>query len=310
MPPSSHNHRRRSHIKKAAAGRILRQNFTQVDSAAANGSLATTSTAASANNRNYITGRTTPSIRLRGRFNPIRQLTPESLARALEAFQAGDLRLAALLWDAMERRDDVLCNVALKRKKAVARLEWEILALDDSPTARRHREALLAFYNNLTVTHACDPHQRGGVGLLVKQMLDAVGKKYAVHEIIWQPLASRTQQPAANGEILTPSQAVVSAQVVSNSTASPQPAAWLTATFRFAPLWFFEARTGPLRFLPDDTATEGVDLASGQWLVTIADGLMEASSIAYLFKQRQSAGRARGRRHVLSRWSRPDQLLG
>ncbi len=58
----------------------------------------------------------------------------------------------------------------------------------------------------------------------------------------------------------------------------------LTATFRFAPLWFFEARSGPLRFLPDELAYEGVDLAPGQWLVTATDGLMESCSIVYLYK--------------------------
>jgi phage gp29-like protein len=195
------------------------------------------------------------------RFNPIRHLTPESLARSLEAFQLGYLRPAALLWDAMERRDDVLQGVAAKRKKSVARLDWEIITLDDSTMAQRDRQALEYFYGNLTATHACEPNQRGGVALLIKQMLDAVGKKYAVHEIVWQRcLAENTNQPTEVSRTL------------------------LTATFRFAPLWFFEARTGPLRFLPDELAYEGIDLRPGQWLVTAADGLMESCSIAYLFK--------------------------
>ena len=195
------------------------------------------------------------------RFNPIRHLTPESLARSLEAFHLGYLRPAALLWDAMERRDDVLQGVAAKRKKSVARLDWEVVTLDDTPLALRDRQALEYFYSNLTATHACEPHQRGGIALLIKQMLDAVGKKYAVHEIVWQRCP--TGHPGCTAEF---------------------PRTLLTATFRFAPLWFFEARTGPLRFLPDEIAYEGIDLRPGQWLVTAADGLMESCSIAYLFK--------------------------
>ncbi len=297
MPPAPTNHRRPVLSKKAApASRVRRPSETFAARPVANEFAPATGAApSSASTRNYIAGRTTPSSRMRARFNPIRHLSPESLARALEAFQAGDLRLAALLWDAMERRDDVLRNVSLKRKKAAARLDWEILSLDDSPAAGRHREALLAFYNNLTATHACDPQERGGVALLVKQMLDAVGKKYAVHEILWQPLPG-SQPPTTSS--LEPSTAKgapratdaaneLSAKDGSFPVGASAPArssGFLTATFRFAPLWFFEARTGPLRFLPEDTATEGLDLTAGQWLVTVGDGLMEASSIAYLFK--------------------------
>jgi phage gp29-like protein len=218
-----------------------------------------TSASGLASSPHFTRERITSDRRLR--FNPIRHLTPESLARSLEAFHLGYLRPAALLWDAMERRDDVLQGVAAKRKKSVARLDWEIIALDETSEAQRDRLALEYFYDNLTATHACEPHQRGGIALLIKQMLDAVGKRYAVHEIVWQRCA-----------------------VENLGSAIDLPRTLLTATFRFAPLWFFEARTGPLRFLPDELAYEGVDLRPGQWLVTAADGLMESCSIAYLFK--------------------------
>jgi phage gp29-like protein len=204
------------------------------------------------------------------RFNPIRHLSPESLGRALDAFHLGYLRPAALLWDAMERRDDVIQGVAAKRKKSVARLDWEILAEDASPAAQRHCRALEFFYGNLTATHACEPNQRGRLALLIKQMLDALGKKYAVHEIVWQRCPAPVEFSSSDDS-------------ASNAKLN-LPRTLLTATFRFAPLWFFEARTGPLRFLPDELAYEGVDLSPGQWLVTAADGLMESCSIAYLFK--------------------------
>jgi phage gp29-like protein len=201
----------------------------------------------------------------------------------------------------MERRDDVLQGVAAKRKKAVARLQWEILPLDNSPAAARHRAALQFFYQNLTVTHACDPQERGALALLIKQMLDALGKKYAVHEISWQRLpnpgltiptgtptlnSDNAPDPFANNSNVSSSssQPETTTSNASPSTHTLGTRTLLTATFRFAPLWFFEARTGPLRFLTEDTAADGLDLAPGQWLVTVGDGLMESSSIAYLFK--------------------------
>lgn len=185
----------------------------------------------------------------RARFTPIRALTPDSLTRILDGFHEGELRSAALLWEAIEQRDDVIKAVATKRKKAPARFGWEIVTDREGEAARRQQAALEAFYRNLVVTHACDRNERGGFSLLLRQMMDAVGKRYAVHEIVWQPQAGR-----------------------------------LSATFQFVPLWFFENRTGALRFLDSETATAGRPLEPGGWLVSTGDGLMEACSIAYLFK--------------------------
>jgi phage gp29-like protein len=190
---------------------------------------------------------------MRARFNPIKTLTPDSLSQMLDAFSTGYLRSAAMTWDSIERRDDVIQGVASKRKKSVARLQWEVIALDQSEEAMNHKCALEYFYDNISATHACDGNERGGFGLLVKQMMDAIGKKYAVHEIIYTPIEK--------GDNVK-----------------------LTATFRFVPLWFFENKTGSLRFLETDMATDGVALENGSWLITVGDGLMESSSIAYLFK--------------------------
>lgn len=190
-----------------------------------------------------------PLKQSRLQFNPIKSLTPDSLSRILDGFHAGNLRSAALLWDAIERRDDVLQGVASKRKKAVSRLDWRIHTLDDSEEALQQKKILEHFYNTLTTTHACDPHECGGLSLLIKQMMDAVGKRYAAHEIVYDTHAGKT-----------------------------------TATFRFVPLWFFHRRDGQLRFVPDDSNYEGVALKKDAWLITTGDGLMESCSIAYLFK--------------------------
>jgi phage gp29-like protein len=175
----------------------------------------------------------------------------------LDGFAAGDLKSAALTWDAIERRDDVIQGVASKRKKSVSRLNWEVLTLDDSDLAKKQKEALEHFYDNLTATSACDGNECGGFNLLIRQTMDAIGKKYAIHEIIFSP------------------------QVGSCAGSSNFK---LTANFGFVPLWFFENRDGHLKFLLNEGATEGVDLEPGSWLVTVGDGLMEACSIAYLFK--------------------------
>ncbi len=127
--------------------------------ASANGRTPVGSAPGPAPSPHFTCERITSDRRLR--FNPIRHLSPESLARALDAFHLGYLRPAALLWDAMERRDDVLQGVAAKRKKSVARLDGEILADDASPVAQQHQRALEFFYGNLTATHACEPNQRG-----------------------------------------------------------------------------------------------------------------------------------------------------
>src|SRR3954466_3786135 len=71
--------------------------------------------------------------------DPIRGLTLDRLASQLEAYNRGLLAQFALTAEAMEQRDDVLKNVISKRKKAVTRHGWEILAVDDSPEAEKHR---------------------------------------------------------------------------------------------------------------------------------------------------------------------------
>ena len=185
---------------------------------------------------------------IRSRFSPIRGLTPQLLSVQLDQFYLGFLAWTALTWDAIERRDDVIKGVASKRKKAVARLEWEIITVEDSPEAKLHQAALQDFYDNLSAVNAIDENERGGMSLLVRQMMDAVGKKYAVHEIVWRP-----------GEKLT-------------------------AEFRFTPLWFFENRTGKLRFLRMLGGADGEPLEPGGWMVTTGDGIMEACSVAYMFK--------------------------
>ncbi len=186
--------------------------------------------------------------------NPIKGLTPARLIQYLDAFNRGELRQAVLLWQQILERDDQVRPCYGKRQRAVTSLNWEILPVDDSKEAEAHKEALEHFYNNLTAVDGLNLMERGGVRHLIRQMMSAVPLRYAMHEIVWQP--------AAPGG--------------------------LTAEFKFLPLQFFENTTGKLRYLKADHDLYGADLdehfGPGGWMCASGDGLMVASSIAYLFK--------------------------
>lgn len=203
------------------------------------------------------------------RFNPLTYLQPSQLSRHLDAFEAGHLREAVAVWDALEQRDDLLRGVISKRKKSVARHGWTVLPRADLPEsqkaeARAHAQALEFFYQHLECEHAVDTAEQGGFKLLARQMMDAVGKRFAVHEIIWKPADWRAAGSSASAGV------------------PHRP--FVTAKFRFVPLGFFENTTGRLRFLETESAREGRELEPGAWMVTTGEGLMIASSTAWMVK--------------------------
>lgn len=189
----------------------------------------------------------------RTRFNPLRNLTPESLSRQLDEFNIGGLRNPAQTFEAIANRDDILKSVIPKRKSISAR-NWQIIIpsyvpKELKPAAERHKTYLEYFYNNVKTTDALDRDKLRGFSLLIEQMMDAVSKKWAAHEVLWEP--------GMDG---------------------------LTATFNFVPLWFFENRFGELRFLLNDLDFYGVPLDKSHWMITAGEGLMEASSVAFMYK--------------------------
>lgn len=186
---------------------------------------------------------------LRSKYNPLLNLTADQLKSQHSQFDAGYLRAFAVTMEHMRAKDDVLAGVAAKREKAPAVRGYEILVTEESDRAQQHKQALEDFYNNVTVTNAVDENERGGMGLLLRQMMTAVSFKYARHNIVWQP--------------------------------SPQ---LLTAEFRFVPLSFFENTAGVLRFLPYDGAITGIEPEPDQWLTTVGDHLMLPCSIAWFYK--------------------------
>lgn len=207
------------------------------------------------------------------RFQPIAQVTPENVTRQLDMWYAGTLRYFALMQDAVARRDDVLQSVIPKRKAALARREFQILPDEDADPieAAKHQCVLNYFYKNIQSTHAVDMNQRRGIKLLIENILDAKMMKYAIHEILWKPTADMvdlayTDQDTGETEVF-----------------GTVPG--LTATMNFVPVWFFENRTGKLRFLQEDFSYDGVDMEDGAWLTAVGDGVMEAAVVAYMFKK-------------------------
>ncbi len=224
------------------------------------------------------------------RNNPIRGLTFERLVTYLEQWRLGFFRMAGMAWDTMERRDYQLQIVRPKRMKSAARHGYDVIIRDDATESQQElaqgqREFLNQFYGNVTATNAINPDEEGGFALLVRQMMDAVGKYYAVHEIVWQPMpgkkstAENTEGTATAAQEGPPSPARAAArQMVQNTNFG------LTAKFIFCPIWWFEGTRGKLRFLPSEFQVYGNEMLPGEWLVTCGEGLMESCSVLYLMK--------------------------
>jgi hypothetical protein len=185
------------------------------------------------------------------RFNPLSDLSPQTLVTRIDQFRAGHVRHFARTADAMEETDDVLACVIPKAKSAVARRGWEILTVEnDQPElAERQQDVLQRFYDTLRATSALDADEAGGFQLLLRQMMDAKGKRYAVHNLVWRPVADSYQ-----------------------------------VTAHFCPLWFFENTTGRMRFLRERGQMYGETMEPGAWLVTKGTGIMLACAVAWMFK--------------------------
>lgn len=191
----------------------------------------------------------------RSRWNPLKDLTPDKLAGYLDEFRAGYLRNLAQVMELIEERDDTLSCVVPKAKASVARHDWEVLTVDtqdeaEAAQAQKQKEVLEHFYNNLQATSALDQDEVGGLSLLLRQMMDAKGKRYSIHNIVWQP--------EAGGRY--------------------------TATFHHVPLWFFENTEGRMRFISQPYGWFGEEMDPEAWLVTRGRGVMIACAVAWMYK--------------------------
>ena len=212
------------------------------------------------------------TLQRRMRFNPLRMLDPENLSMALDQFDIGILRYAALLWDAMTRRDDTLSFVVPQLENSIAGKPWGVFKKKNSDPieSARHAAALEYFYSTVTAVNAFDRNERGDRHLLLKQMSSAYGCRYAVHHFVWKPEPGKmiSVEGGANG-----------------SSIPPVPA--LSAEMEFVPLWYFENTTGTLRFLPfGGFGAIGRDMDfNGEWMCTTGPGMMFGASSCYVFKR-------------------------
>jgi phage gp29-like protein len=187
------------------------------------------------------------------RFQPILSLEPATLSWQLSEWNVGTMRRFSLTMDAIENRDAMVKCVTGKLKQSISRRTFDIVKVEgaDSATADAHAKVLRDFYSNVECTNAIDRNVRGGFSMLLHQMMDAALKRYAVHEIVWKPIGDEANS--------------------------------LSATFVFVPLWFFENRTGSLRFC-GNFAWDGIPLKDGNWMVTVGEGIMEPISCAWMYK--------------------------
>lgn len=192
---------------------------------------------------------------MRRRFNPLEHWTPPVLVRQLNAWSKGELKELAWLMDWVETYDDMISSVAPKAKAAVSRLDWEVSIKKDvrpeqQALADDQKTKLSEFYSNIDARDAIEPYERGGVRLLTHQVMDGFCKSKAVHHLEWR--------------------------------VEPEG---LRVKTTFMPLWFFEQKTGELRYLPDQWSYEGEPLENyGDFMISVGRGVMLGCLICKMYK--------------------------
>ena len=190
----------------------------------------------------------------RMRYNAIFALDPNVLVRHLVAFNSGDIAGLEHVLEEFENREDKMKIGAFKMSAAVASKPWEVRIAkgeEDNERAKLHQEVLTRFWNRVEATDAFCRNRRGGVRLLVKQMMSAQSRVYAVHDVTWTV--------RGDGE--------------------------LEALFTFVPAWMFENRTGELRFIRDPGGYTGEPMRDGEWLVTVGEGVGISAAILAMAKR-------------------------
>lgn len=114
---------------------------------------------------------------IRDRFScyPSKNLTPDRLSSILEQANMGYCREAAELFEEFEEKDPHIYSVLQTRKLALLGLDWEIVPASESAfdkkVAKFVEEKLLKI-----------PNFQG----VMLDLLDAIGKGYAIQEILWK----------------------------------------------------------------------------------------------------------------------------
>ena len=72
-------------------------------------------------------------LALRSRFNPLRGLTPQLLSVYLDNFLLGFVAYAALVWDQIEKRDDVHPQCRQQAQEGPGKIQAQILPARADP---------------------------------------------------------------------------------------------------------------------------------------------------------------------------------
>ena len=188
------------------------------------------------------------------RYNALYALDPNVLVRHLEAFQRGDICGLERVIDEFETREDKMRIGSFKMASAVASKPWTVRIRqgeEENPRAKLHQNHLTRFWNRIEATDAFCRNRKGGMRLLVKQMMSAQSRVYSVHDICWKVNADGT----------------------------------LSAVFTHVPAWCFENRTGRLRYIKNDCDSHGVEMPDGEWLVAVGEGVGIAAAVIAMAKR-------------------------
>jgi hypothetical protein len=188
---------------------------------------------------------------IRLKYSPLPSLDMEMLGSQLNQFRIGELRQIGKTWEVMMERDAELAVNSDKRKADASGLEWQVVS-DGSLAGDQHAAALQYFYDNAVATKALDQDSTGGTDELIYQVMSSLDYYYSIHEMLL-----RIDNPAAKE---------------------------ITAEFRHAPIWFFEARRGYLGYLQHIFDVYGQPLLAGEWLSCVNLGWMRPLTMAYAAK--------------------------
>ena len=118
------------------------------------------------------------TLRTRVASHPARGLTPERLNQILEAAERGDLTAQHELFRDMEERDGHIFSEMSKRKRAVIKLDWDVVP---PRNASKDEEAAAAYAKELLLDL---PDFEG----LLQDCLDGIGHGFAALELEWARL--------------------------------------------------------------------------------------------------------------------------
>ena len=199
--------------------------------------------------RERMAAPTTTGVRSSRRGSVADGLTPERLARVLRQIDDGEIRAYLELAEEMEERELHYASVLYTRKLAVSSLDLKVRPASDADADEELAAEVLKMA------------ERAGGADLLEDIMDALGKGFSVHEVLW------------------------------DTRSTP----WRPRPEYVDPRWFRFRGPGlrELRLLDEADTMEGEELPPGRFLVhysrrksghPIRSGLARLAAVAYMVK--------------------------